>query len=106
MGCFVKWIMAIPGHGVAGVRVTLVPTQHLLLAAGQALPGGIRSNRRVAMKRFLCFEAIPPFSSFPDAKTPTVCGASDTGVVRVRNDKRPRFCAERASRERMDAGGP
>jgi hypothetical protein len=32
-------------------------------------------------------------------QAPTVCRASGTGLLRVRLDQRPWFCAERASRE-------
>ncbi len=49
-------------------------TQDSLPAAGQALPGGICSTRRVAMKGFRVRGHFPPFSSLPDAKTPTLGG--------------------------------
>ena len=40
-------------------------------------------------ERVLCFEALPPFSSFPDAKKPSFCAASDTRLLLCRNDGRP-----------------
>ncbi len=47
-----------------------ITTQDSLLAAGPALPGGIRTRRVSGFQRKVSeFESLPPFQSFPDART-------------------------------------